>query len=128
MVIIFINLSTCCYADAIYQSAAASTLNPLDAIFLHFVTGDSFITHHCILYQKVGWTSLKSCRSHHYTLFVYKALLHKLPTYLKSLFRFKMTSYQTRSQVWLTLETLLVSRELGESAFHFLAPYVWNDL
>ena len=39
-----------------------------------------------------------------------------------------MTSYQTRSQGWLALETPLVSRELGKSAFNFLAPYMWNDL
>ena len=36
------------YFDIIY---AATTLKPLDAIYhssLHFVTGDSFYTHHCI--------------------------------------------------------------------------------
>ena len=78
--------------DIIYQSAAATTLKPLDAIYhsaLRFVTGDSFDTHHCILYQKVGWTLLKTRRSLHYSLFVYKALLHKLLSHLTLLLKYR---------------------------------------
>ena len=69
------------YGDTIYQIAAATTLKPLDAVYhsaVRFITGDSCNTPHCILYQKVGWSSLKSHRSLHYSLFVYKALLIKL--------------------------------------------------
>ena len=65
------------YGDTIYQIAAATTLKPLDAVYhsaLYFITGDSFNTHHCILYQKVVRSSLNSCRSLHYSLFVYIAL------------------------------------------------------
>ena len=50
--------------DTIYQSAATTTLKPLDAIYhsaLRFVTGDSFYNH-CILCRKVGWISLKTHR------------------------------------------------------------------
>ena len=71
------------YGDTIYQNAAATTLKPLDAVYhsaLRFITGDSFATHHCILYQRVCWTSLKSHRSPHYSFLVYKDLIHKLPT------------------------------------------------
>uniref|UniRef100_A0A673ZIM1 Reverse transcriptase domain-containing protein n=1 Tax=Salmo trutta TaxID=8032 RepID=A0A673ZIM1_SALTR len=49
------------YGDIIYMHASANTLKPLDAIYhcaLRFITGDSYKTHHCILYQHVGWASL----------------------------------------------------------------------
>ena len=49
------------YGDIIYIHAAASTLKLLDAIVhcaLRLITGDSYRTHHCVLYQKVGWASL----------------------------------------------------------------------
>ncbi|CAB1349445.1 unnamed protein product, partial [Coregonus sp. 'balchen'] len=47
--------------DIIYMHTAASTLKPIDAVFhcaLRFITDDNFRTHHCVLYQKVGWASL----------------------------------------------------------------------
>lgn len=40
------------YSDTIYMTAGATTLKPLDAVYhttLHFITGDRFSTHHCIL-------------------------------------------------------------------------------
>lgn len=73
--------------------------------------------HHCILYQKVGSSSLKPCRSMHCTLFVYKALLHELLPYLTSLLTYRRTRYQNRSQWWLTLEIPSNSTELVKSAF-----------
>lgn len=50
------------YGDTIYQTVAATSLKPLDAVYhnaLRFIIGDSFNTDHCILYQKVGLSSLK---------------------------------------------------------------------
>ena len=52
--------------DIIYMHAAASTLKPLEAAFhcaLGFITADRFRTHHCVLYQKVGWASLSKKRA-----------------------------------------------------------------
>lgn len=85
-------LSALYYGDFIYQSTAATTLQPLDAIYhsaLCFVTVDSFDTHQYILYQKVGLTLLKTRRSLHYFIFVYNALLHKLPSYLTFLLKYR---------------------------------------
>lgn len=114
------------YGDIIYWNAAATTLKPLDAVYhsaLHFITGDSFNTHHYILCQKVGWSSLKSRRSLHYSIFVYKALLYTLPNDLTSLLKYKNIRHQTRSQVWLTLEIPRVATELGKSAFSYNATH-----
>lgn len=108
------------FGDIVYMHAAAIVLNPLAAVYhrtLCFITGDWFSTHHCILYQKVGWSSLKSCRLMHCTLFIYKALLHKLPPYLTSLLTHRRTGYQTRSQGWLILELPSISTKLAKSAF-----------
>ena len=78
-------LSVLDYADVIYMHAAAHTLKPLGAIHhssLRCITGDSFRTHHCILYKKVGWPSLATQREMHRLSFIYKAVLNKLPFYL----------------------------------------------
>lgn len=59
------------YSDTIYMNAAATTLKPLDAVYhstFPFITGDRLSTHHCILYQKAGWPSLKSRRLIHCSL------------------------------------------------------------
>ena len=54
-------LSVLDYGDIIYRHAAITTLKPLDSIYhsaLRFITGDRYDTHHCVLYEKVGWSSL----------------------------------------------------------------------
>lgn len=111
--------------------APASVLKPLDAVYhsaIRFITGDRFSTHHCILYQKVNWLPLKSRREMHFALFVYKALLHKLPSYINSLLAVRRSGYQTRTQGWLLLQIPKISSELGRSAFSFYAPHTWNEL
>ncbi len=38
--------------DILYSQAACSTVKQLDAVYrcvLHFITGDRYCTHHCIL-------------------------------------------------------------------------------
>jgi hypothetical protein len=97
----------------------------MEAVYLRalrFIAGERFSTHHCALYQKVGCPSLTSSKSMHCTLFVYKALVHKLPSHLTSLLASRLRSYQTRSQWWITLEIPSISTELGKSAFSFIAP------
>lgn len=57
-----------------YQHATASTLKSLDATYhctLWFITGASYRTHHCVLYQNVGWTSLSMRREQHALVLVY---------------------------------------------------------
>ncbi len=40
----------------------------------NLLTGDAFLTHDCILYEKLGWPSLTNRREQHCMLFIYKAL------------------------------------------------------
>ena len=56
------------YGDVLYMHASLSTLKPLDAVYhnaLRFITGDDYRTHHCLLYEKVGWPSLTVRREQH---------------------------------------------------------------
>lgn len=90
-----------CILSPIYRKAATTTPKPLDAGYqstLHFITGDSFNTHHCVLYQKVDWSSLMSHRSLHNSLFVYKTLLEKLLTYLTCHIIHRAVERRTKAQ------------------------------
>lgn len=60
--------------DICDRNAAPSTLKPLDTVHhsaLWFITGDSYCTHHCILYDKVGRSSLAERCNKHWYLFIY---------------------------------------------------------
>ncbi len=60
------------YGDTLNMHASSTILRSLDAVFhcaLRFITFDGFFTHHCILYKKVGWSSLTSRREQHCLLF-----------------------------------------------------------
>lgn len=117
------------YGDILYGHASNSTLRPLDAIYhnvLRFITGDGFRTHHCTLYDSVGWYSLNYRRKQHSILFIYKALIAKLPLYLTRLLSIKNLSHYTRSQDWITLEAPKTRTNLGNTAFSTYAPYIWN--
>lgn len=76
------------YGDVIYRHASASTLKPLDAVYhsaLWFITGNVYSIHHCTLNGKAGWSSLSERRDKHMYLFIYKALIGKLPSYILQL-------------------------------------------
>ena len=124
-------ISVIAYGDIIYMHATASILKSLDATYhcaLRFITGASYRTHHCVLYQNVGWTSLSVRREQHALVFVYKALLNKLPSYLSSLINIRIRIPKTRSQAWIILEAHAISTELGMAAFFCCAPCLWNSL
>ncbi len=109
----------------------SSTLKLLDAVYhsaLRFTTGDGFRTHRCILYEKVGWQSLAVRREQHCMLFIYEALLGKLPGYLSCLFNYRSLSYCTRSQDYSVLKNHHVSTEIGKMALKYYAPHKWNNL
>ena len=63
------------------------------------------------LYHNVGWTSLSVRREQHALMFVHKALLNKLPSYLSSLINIRIRIPKTRSQAWITLEAHVISPE-----------------
>lgn len=49
------------YGDIIYMHSPASSLKPLDVVYLSalsFMTGNGFRTHPCLLCEKAGWQSL----------------------------------------------------------------------
>ena len=129
-------LSALDYGDIIYRNASNTALKTLDSIYhsaLRFITGDSYMTHHCILYNKVGWPSLATRRDQHWFIFVYKALIGSSPPYLHSLLQWKTGSYNTRSQAYLMLETPHnpnphASTQFGKTAFKYCAPHTWNTL
>ena len=112
------------YADVIYRHAAPSTLKRLDPVYhsaLRFITGDPFNTHHCDLYSEVGWSSLQMRRDFHWHLFIYKALLEKLPSYLTELLHISFNNQcHTRSSDRLLLHVPRVSLDWERPPFPIL--------
>ena len=119
------------YGDVLYMHASCTTLRPLEAVYhsaLRFITGDGYLTHHCTLYEKVGWPSLAVRREHHCLLFIYKALCGKLPLYLSSLLNIKDTGHSTRAQAHIRYTCPHMNSELGKSAFMYYAPDKWDKI
>ena len=124
-------LSVLDYGDVIYRNAAPSILKPLDIVYhsaLRFISGENYRTHHCVLYDRVGWSSLADRRNKHWYLFIFKAIDGSLPMYIKSLLEWNPVTYRTRSSDWLTLKVCKTNTKLGETAFCFNAPTTWNNL
>ena len=124
-------LSVLDFGDVIYRHAAASTLKQLDSVYhsaLRFITGDSYDTHHCLLYDKVGWPSLTLRRNYHWYRFIFKAISGKLPPYISSLLELNSGTYNTRSSNFLTFNVPLARTDLGNKAFFIDAPKTWNAL
>ena len=67
-------------------------------------------------------------RREYVLVFVYEALLNKLPSYLSSLINIRIRIPKTRSQAWITLEVHAISTELGMAAFSCYAPCQWKSL
>jgi len=111
--------------------AASSLLRKLDSVYhaeVRFVCGAEFRTHHCILYESLSWSSLHHRRNLHMYIFIAKALLGKLPSYITKVLAFYNNGYGTRSQLKLQLKVPKVSSKFGKHAFSFYAPRAWNDL
>lgn len=97
------------YEDVIYRRTAASTLRPLDSVYhssLRFIIGNSCNTPHCILYDKVCWSSLTERCNNHWCLYIHKALVGKLPSYITSMLHWKPGPLLIRSSDWLALQLL----------------------
>ena len=110
--------------------ASASVLKPLNTIYhsaLRFITGVGFWTHHCTLYHTVGWFLLDLWRKQHYILFIYKALLAKLPQCVSSLLSMNFSNDTTISQDFITLKTPRCKTEWGKTASSVSAPLIWKE-
>lgn len=120
------------YGDVLYMYASSKALHALDTVYhgaLRFVTSLKTLTHHCVLYERLGWTSLSLRRLKHWRIFIYKAMLGLLPRYLSDYLVSRSTSaYNLRSQTSLMLFVPRVRTELGKKAFSFAAPFSWNEL
>lgn len=124
-------LSVLDYGDIVYRHASATALKPLDSVYhsaLRFITGDPFKTHHCSLYEKVGWTSLSLRRELHWFLFIFKSLIGKQPPYLSAMLDWNSQSFNTRSSELLLLKVPRAHSKLGTTAFSYSAPTSWNAL
>ena len=118
------------YGDVVYRYAPITTLKSLDSVHhaaLRFITGDPYNTHHCILYEKVGWSSLSVHQETKWLLFIYKALTGHMPSYITEMLSVNNAVYQTRSSDWITLQVPRAFTELGKSAFSY-STSSWNSL
>ena len=120
------------YGDVLYMHASSNSLHSLDTVYhgaLRFITGFKSLTHHCLLYARVGWSSLSARRLNHWRILIYKCILGLLPSYLLTYISQKSTaSYNLRSQDLFLLSVPKVRTELGKKAFRFAAPHAWNEL
>ncbi len=121
------------YGDILYMHANQSSLKMLDSVYhasLRFVTKSSFRTHHCSLYESVGWLSLHNRRLEHWYIFLFNAILYKLPSYLCSLLTLKVTTSKCnlRSYGQIMYDIPRTRTVFGESAFKVFAPLSWYKL
>ena len=61
-------------------------------------------------------------------MFIFKALIGKLPPYITSMFSLNSSPYFTRSSNWITYKKPRMDSGLGQTAFSSLAPRTWNQL
>lgn len=119
------------YGDIFYRNTTKALLQSLDSTYhsaLRFITRRKHSTHHCVLYDLVGWPSLDIRRHKHWLLFVYKAIVGQLPLYIQSLLSFSNQGYNLRSSSYIVLNVPMVKTEFGKTAFSHCAPTHWNEL
>ena len=129
-IIVAVVFSALDYGDVVYRHASATSLKALDAVYhsaLRFIMEEANNTHHGTLCEEVEWISISARRDLHLFLFIYEALLGKLPAYITSLINWYSSPYQTQAGR-LALKTLQVRTELGKTAFSLYAPSAWNTL
>ena len=73
------------------------------------------LSHHCTLYSKVNLPSLSIRRLSHLYIFIYKAIMGRLPVYISDLLSFKQSSYGLRSQDIVLLKVLQARTEMFNS-------------
>jgi hypothetical protein len=87
-----------------------------------------YTTHHCNLYDLIGWPSLHTRRQTHWLQVIYKSLLGKALTYLSSLVTIAAPTRSTRSSRYSSLVTPKANSSFGRLSFHFSAANDWNEL
>ena len=101
-------------------------LNMIDSAYLsslRFIPNCKARTHHCQLNSQVGWPALSTRRLSHYCIFIYKAILGVLPSYICSLIMQKNAGpHFLRSQDLVLLSVPNVRTEQGKKALYTLPP------
>ncbi len=108
------------YGNVIYMHASTYLLKRLDGVYhaaLRFITNVCSCTHHCLLYNYVGWSSLCQRRKSHILLYIVKTLLGMLPNYITSLLCLCGKNYSTRLSNGIKLVVPRVHSEHGKSSF-----------
>lgn len=119
------------YGDILYMHAAKSVLRSLDAVYhsaLRFITGANYTTHHCNLYSLSGRHPLAVRRQLHWFIFIYKAVIGLLPSYLSVFSLSSNNRYNLRSNSVILFNVPAVRTNLGKIAFKYNAPATWNEL
>lgn len=105
--------------------------NPSDSVYdssLRFITGDSFSTRHCFLYNKVAQPSCSVKRDQLWFLFLYKALIGSHRTSVTSYCRVAEPAALTRKTVYCLCWVPRVSTDHQTAAFKHCAPHTRNIL
>ena len=113
-------LSVLDYGDVFYRHTTKALLQSLDSVYhsaLRFITHRNHSTHHCTLYEMVGWPSLHIRRHKHWLILVFKAVVGQLPLYITSLLTVNRQEYNLRSSRYIILNVPLMTTELGKTAF-----------
>ena len=119
------------YGDLLYMNAPSQSLQMLDSVYhgaLRFILNCKPLTHHCTLYSNVNLPSLSTRQLRHLYIFIYKAVMGRLPVYISDLLSFKQSSYGLRSQDIVLLNVPQARTELFKRAFMSAAPSTWNNL
>lgn len=119
------------FSDVVYRTASSSLLKKLDVVYhcaIRFVTNAPYNTHHCTLYSLVGWPSLHTRRLSHWYYLIYKTLLGKTPSYLKSLIPVAVPTRNLRSSRYIFLVARKARTSFGRFSFQFSAANDWNNL
>jgi len=116
--------------DVVHMHASTYLLKRLDGVYhsaLRFITNSCSRTHHCLLHNYLGWSSLYQRRKSHMLVFVVKTLLGMLPNYITSLLCISRKNYNTWSSNGIKLVVPKVHSEHGKSSFSYYAPWLWNE-
>lgn len=117
------------YGDILYMNAPTHYLKKLDIVFhsaLRFITGCSYQTHHCILYEKAELPSLHTRRGFNWYCFIYKSICSLNPHYLSLNFSNSNGRYKLRSNDLMHLKVPRVRTPIGKKGFTYNAASSWN--
>ena len=119
------------YCDVVYHNASNSDLAPLNIVYnriCRFILGCPFRTHHCYMYDTLGFPPLKTRRYFHWLQIIFKCINFNYPAYLKQHLVPFTSHYSIRHSTQCYFSVPHVHKTIGKRAFMFKAPADWNNL